>query len=742
MARRVNYLYEGNEPWGQAISNLGLALFGDPMARSQLESAESARETAELNRQLLQEQIAEKQRTNQTRQAFLTGLQDNAAQAAPPDQYNGTFNVPMPTDAAPESETETGLTGIELPTTQSVQLPPSSFGSLFPAEPSAQPAAPPTEPRDFGVTMASLESGGSPTARTQQPGQSASGLYGFTDETWLAHRPQGAPDHAWQATEEQQRQAFDSLTEHNRTMLGDALSREPSRAELAMAHRFGATGALNLLNLPPTTPVDKALAMTQGDVKAAEIMRVNPDLAGKTIGDVQGVYVTAMGGEQAGGGLEQGVQPAAGMPAPPEGMTYGGAVAPLGEPFLLPPPQPAEAEPTVTPVAATTAAPPAAPTTGGPPPTEPRAFFQSLSQIEQGQVMSAADPQAELGKLYQLKLTAYEKAHPEGGGPFAGTSVDASALNNIYAYQTQKARGEPTTPDQDYSFQLSKYQLEQPKIFTGADGKQYTYRYRVPEMAGAPPQAEIFDPAANAWKPMGPTGAETPPPAAPTAPATAAPTTAPAPGTQTTGGVEIAPLGTGEKQLPADARGPYAAITAGQQDLQNAVQMLTKPDGTFDTEMLYGFIDFDDPKLEYLKKAVTPQSTAAATAYKGAIGGLLRSLGGQALTPSEQAYYMNLFMPKPGIDRTDAQIRMKVERTKYWLQNMAQILRTGQAIQPGSEEMKTAMQNAAQMAEQQLQSTATQQPSATPQQPTTQQPTKPAIRYKLDPTTGKQVRVQ
>src|SRR5262245_12166205 len=215
MARRANYLYEGNEPWGRAISNLGLALFGDPVIRSQLETAQSARDSAAMQRELVQAQIDEKRLGLQQKADFLASLEP-----AQPDQFNGAFDVPPP-------GSEPSATGVDMP--------------------------------NFDVALAGLESSGDPRARTSQPGQTASGLYGFTDPTWLAHRPPGAPEHAYLASEDQQQQALRNLTGANETIMGEELGREPTGGELGMAHRFGAQGALDLFGIPPTTPINKAL---------------------------------------------------------------------------------------------------------------------------------------------------------------------------------------------------------------------------------------------------------------------------------------------------------------------------------------------------------------------------------------------------------------------------------------------------------------------------------------------------
>lgn len=49
------------------------------------------------------------------------------------------------------------------------------------------------------------------------------------------------------------------------------------------------------------------------------------------------------------------------------------------------------------------------------------------------------------------------------GGPFEGTGIDAQSLNIVAAYEGKKARGEPTSQDEDYAYRLARRQLEAPR---------------------------------------------------------------------------------------------------------------------------------------------------------------------------------------------------------------------------------------------------------------------------------------
>jgi hypothetical protein len=59
---------------------------------------------------------------------------------------------------------------------------------------------------------------------------------------------------------------------------------------LGLAHRFGAGGATAILQSHPSTPIEQALPNGRAVVAA------NPDLRGRTVGDVVGRTAQAFGG--------------------------------------------------------------------------------------------------------------------------------------------------------------------------------------------------------------------------------------------------------------------------------------------------------------------------------------------------------------------------------------------------------------------------------------------------------------
>lgn len=50
------------------------------------------------------------------------------------------------------------------------------------------------------------------------------------------------------------------------------------------------------------------------------------------------------------------------------------------------------------------------------------------------------------------------------GSPFQGNAMDAQALSLIYQYETKRGAGAPTTPQEDYAYNLAKWQITQPRI--------------------------------------------------------------------------------------------------------------------------------------------------------------------------------------------------------------------------------------------------------------------------------------
>lgn len=133
------------------------------------------------------------------------------------------------------------------------------------------------------LAQAKLESGLDPSAQART--SSASGLYQFTDATWLRTLGNHAADHgiAWAADAVQSGAArnpqvrsqlmalrYDpqvaalmagELANDNRAYLGSNLGREPDSAELYMAHFLGSEGAVRFLSALDADPSQPAAAL-------------------------------------------------------------------------------------------------------------------------------------------------------------------------------------------------------------------------------------------------------------------------------------------------------------------------------------------------------------------------------------------------------------------------------------------------------------------------------------------------
>lgn len=140
-------------------------------------------------------------------------------------------------------------------------------------------------PKGYLERTAHIESRGNPNAKN--PNSSAGGLFQFIDGTakqyGLANRfdPQAATD------------AAGRLAMDNANILRRGLSREPSAAELYLAHQQGAGGAMKLLSNPNARAADIV-----GE-KAARLNGGDPNM---TAGQFAGLWLNKFGGQQSQGG--------------------------------------------------------------------------------------------------------------------------------------------------------------------------------------------------------------------------------------------------------------------------------------------------------------------------------------------------------------------------------------------------------------------------------------------------------
>lgn len=127
------------------------------------------------------------------------------------------------------------------------------------------------------------ESGGNANARNQR--SSATGPAQFIDSTWnelMRKYPQLGLTTDGRTDEDQSMRALKVFTQENADFL-KSKGYDTNRTNLYLAHRFGPQGALKLLTADPKAPVHS--------VVSPDVMEANPDLNGKTVGNLTGTQM-------------------------------------------------------------------------------------------------------------------------------------------------------------------------------------------------------------------------------------------------------------------------------------------------------------------------------------------------------------------------------------------------------------------------------------------------------------------
>jgi hypothetical protein len=132
---------------------------------------------------------------------------------------------------------------------------------------------------------------------------SAGGLFQVVDKTWKEFG--GAPGKKFDP-DENIRVGTDIIAKNAQT-LKDFLNRDPRPAEIYAAHYFGPSGAKTFLAADPATPIVDILG------KAA--VKANPNLQGKTAGEVLAQLEKKMGGKPAAAAASAAAAPAAAQAA-------------------------------------------------------------------------------------------------------------------------------------------------------------------------------------------------------------------------------------------------------------------------------------------------------------------------------------------------------------------------------------------------------------------------------------------
>jgi hypothetical protein len=134
---------------------------------------------------------------------------------------------------------------------------------------------------DIALAIAKAESSLRPSAT---PGtSSAGGLFQVVDKTWKEFG--GKPGKKFDP-DENIRVGTDIIAKNTQT-LKSFLQRDPRPAEIYAAHYFGANGAKSFLTAEPNTPMESLFP--------AKVIKANPNLKGKTSGQVLASLETKMG---------------------------------------------------------------------------------------------------------------------------------------------------------------------------------------------------------------------------------------------------------------------------------------------------------------------------------------------------------------------------------------------------------------------------------------------------------------
>lgn len=157
----------------------------------------------------------------------------------------------------------------------------------------------------YGVPAALLQrvagSESSGKADAANPRSSAKGIFQFTDSTWKGMG--GKPGE--QFNPEINADLGAKYIRQNAEHLKSALGRDPSFHEVYAAHMFG-PGVSKMLNKAnPKDPIERGLALFESPKQVKAILKANPNLRGKTVGQVldtlqaktgEGIVPLAQGG--------------------------------------------------------------------------------------------------------------------------------------------------------------------------------------------------------------------------------------------------------------------------------------------------------------------------------------------------------------------------------------------------------------------------------------------------------------
>ena len=149
---------------------------------------------------------------------------------------------------------------------------------------------------ELALSIARAESSLDPRAKART--SSASGLFQVTKDTWKEY---GGKPGKQMDPDENIRVGLDIIAK-NTNLLKTALNRDPRPAEVYAAHYFGPTGARSFLTADPATPIAKVLG--------EKAVKANPNLQGKTAGQVLAQLEGEVGGAPATAAVSRETSPA------------------------------------------------------------------------------------------------------------------------------------------------------------------------------------------------------------------------------------------------------------------------------------------------------------------------------------------------------------------------------------------------------------------------------------------------
>jgi soluble lytic murein transglycosylase-like protein len=184
------------------------------------------------------------------------------------------------------AESDHGIGSLAAPTPKEAKeiaysINPESKGGIGIKDILAAKAAENKLPPELLNKIAGIESGYKSTAAN--PNSSAKGLFQFTDSTWKGMGGKAGE----QFDPEKNAELGAKYVRQNAEGLKNALGRNPSYGEVYASHFFGLKGAKDLLNMDPKTPMSQAVS--------AQVLKANPQLKDKTVGQVMASLNTKMG---------------------------------------------------------------------------------------------------------------------------------------------------------------------------------------------------------------------------------------------------------------------------------------------------------------------------------------------------------------------------------------------------------------------------------------------------------------